>query len=79
VANPSIERIEVALRFQAARDCRCSTDSANACSKKCLGQIKNFPDDHYLTTLVVTGTVVLLMVYVVMPRYTKLIRRWVFA
>ncbi|MGD8673250.1 MAG: antibiotic biosynthesis monooxygenase [Thiogranum sp.] len=38
-----------------------------------------FPDDHYLTTLAVTGTVVFLMVYVVMPRYTKLIRRWLFA
>ena len=37
------------------------------------------PDNHYLTTLVVTGTVVFLMVYVVMPHYTKLIRRWLFA
>jgi antibiotic biosynthesis monooxygenase (ABM) superfamily enzyme len=37
------------------------------------------PDNHYLTTLVVTGTVAFLMVYVVMPRYTKLIRRWLFA
>ncbi len=37
------------------------------------------PGDHLLTTLVVTGCVVFLMVYVVMPRYTKLIRRWLFA
>lgn len=37
------------------------------------------PDSHLLTTLVVTGTVVFLMVYVVMPRYTKLIKRWLFA
>jgi uncharacterized protein len=36
------------------------------------------PDNHLLTTLVVTGTVVFLMVYLVMPRYTKLIRRWLF-
>lgn len=37
------------------------------------------PDNRLLTTLVVTGTVVFLMVYVVMPRYTKLIKRWLFA
>ena len=37
------------------------------------------PDNQLLTTLVVTGTVVFLMVYVVMPRYTKLIKRWLFA
>ncbi len=36
------------------------------------------PDNHLLTALAVTGTVVFLMVYVVMPRYTKLIKRWLF-
>lgn len=36
------------------------------------------PDNYLLTTLIVTGTVVFLMVYVVMPRYTKLIKRWLF-
>lgn len=36
------------------------------------------PDNRYLTTLCVTGLVVLLMTYVVMPRYTRLIRRWLF-
>jgi antibiotic biosynthesis monooxygenase (ABM) superfamily enzyme len=36
------------------------------------------PQDHYLNTLLVTGSVGLLMVYLVMPRYTKLIQRWVF-
>lgn len=36
------------------------------------------PDNHYLTTLAVTGTVVFLMVYLVMPRYTKFIQRWLF-
>jgi antibiotic biosynthesis monooxygenase (ABM) superfamily enzyme len=36
------------------------------------------PNDRFLMTLVVTGIVVFLMVYVVMPRYTKLIRRWLF-
>jgi uncharacterized protein len=36
-------------------------------------------DNYLLTTCVVTGTVVFLMVYVVMPRYTKLIKRWLFS
>lgn len=35
-------------------------------------------DNHYLDTLVITGIAVLLMVYVVMPRYTKLIHAWLF-
>jgi antibiotic biosynthesis monooxygenase (ABM) superfamily enzyme len=37
-----------------------------------------FPDNHYLATLIDTGTVVFLMVYVVMPRYTRLIQRWLY-
>lgn len=36
------------------------------------------PSHPLLTTLVVTGTLVFLMVYVVMPRYTKLVKRWLF-
>lgn len=36
------------------------------------------PNNHFLNTLAVTGTVVFLMVYLVMPRYTKLIQRWLF-
>jgi uncharacterized protein len=36
-------------------------------------------DNVLLTTLVVTAIVVLLMVYVVMPRYTKLLKRWLFS
>ncbi|WP_193162551.1 antibiotic biosynthesis monooxygenase [Microbulbifer hainanensis] len=36
------------------------------------------PDYHWLDTLVVTGITVTLMVYVVMPNYTRLIRRWLF-
>ena len=35
-------------------------------------------DNHLLTTLVVTGIVVFLMVYWVMPHYTGLIKRWLF-
>ncbi|WP_461480696.1 antibiotic biosynthesis monooxygenase [Porticoccus sp.] len=37
------------------------------------------PQNHYLDMLIVTGTVVALMVYIIMPRYTKLIRRWLFS
>ncbi len=36
------------------------------------------PDNRFVTTLAVTGIVVYLMVYIVMPRYTKLIHRWLF-
>lgn len=32
-----------------------------------------------ITTFVVTGLVVFLMVYVVMPRYTRLMQRWLFS
>lgn len=34
--------------------------------------------NRFITTFIVTGIVVYLMVYVVMPRYTRLIRRWLF-
>ena len=36
-------------------------------------------DSPQLATLTVTGTVVFLMVYVVMPHYTRWIQRWLFA
>ena len=36
------------------------------------------PNNHFVTTFFVTGTVIFLMVYVVMPRYTNLIQRWLF-
>ena len=41
-------------------------------------RLLHVPDNHFLTTFAVTGTVVFLMVYLVMPRYTKLIHRWLF-
>lgn len=41
-------------------------------------RLLHVPDNHFLTTLAITGTVVFLMVYLVMPRYTKLIHRWLF-
>ncbi len=36
------------------------------------------PANHYLDMLIVTGTVVSLMVYLVMPHYTRLIQHWLF-
>ncbi|WP_136523371.1 antibiotic biosynthesis monooxygenase [Geomonas ferrireducens] len=36
------------------------------------------PNNRFLATLAVTGVVVFLMVYVVMPRYTRLVQRWLF-
>ena len=41
-------------------------------------QLLGVPSSRSLETLFVTGTVVFLMVYVVMPRYTKLVQRWLF-
>ena len=43
--------------------------------------LERFPlgQSRPMTTLVVTGIVVFLMVYVVMPRYTRLLKRWLFA
>ena len=36
------------------------------------------PHDRFLDTLFATAAVVFLMVYLVMPRYTKLLKRWLF-
>jgi uncharacterized protein len=36
------------------------------------------PGNPFIATLAVTGLVVFLMVYVVMPRYTRLVQRWLF-
>lgn len=36
------------------------------------------PDNYFIKTLAVTATVVMLMVYLIMPRYTKLIQKWLF-
>lgn len=36
------------------------------------------PSNQFLSTLCVTGAVVFLMVYVVMPRYARLIQRWLY-
>lgn len=36
------------------------------------------PNNRLIATFAVTGLVVFLMVYVVMPRYTRLVQRWLF-
>jgi len=36
------------------------------------------PQNRYLTTLIASGIIVLLMVYIIMPRYTRLVQRWLF-
>ncbi|MBA6296362.1 antibiotic biosynthesis monooxygenase [Colwellia sp. MB02u-9] len=42
-------------------------------------QLLHFPDNHFITTLAVTGVIVFLMVYWIMPRYTRFIQRWLFS
>jgi antibiotic biosynthesis monooxygenase (ABM) superfamily enzyme len=37
------------------------------------------PDSRVVNTLPVSGLVLVLMVYVVMPRYTRLVRKWLYA
>ena len=37
------------------------------------------PDSRFFTGLFVSAGVVFLMIYVVMPRYTKLVRKWLFS
>jgi hypothetical protein len=41
-------------------------------------RIIGVPDNYLLTILATSGAVVFLMVYVVMPRYTRLIKKWLF-
>lgn len=41
-------------------------------------QALGLPLHRALVTLVATGVIVLLMVYLVMPRYTRLVQRWLF-
>lgn len=41
-------------------------------------RLLNLPEQYYLDTLILTAIVVFLMVYVVMPRYTKLMQNWLF-
>lgn len=36
------------------------------------------PQNRYLITLLASGIIVFLMVYVIMPRYTRLVQRWLF-
>ncbi len=34
--------------------------------------------NHFVVVAIVSGTAVLLMVYMIMPRYTRLVRRWLY-
>lgn len=36
------------------------------------------PDNRYLRTFVITGIVVYLMIYWIMPRFTQLLRKWLY-
>lgn len=36
------------------------------------------PENNYLNSLIITGVVVWIMIYLLMPNYTKLIRKWLF-
>jgi len=38
----------------------------------------HLPESRYLDVLIATAVIVFLMVYVVMPRYTRLVRNWLF-
>ncbi|MES2238981.1 MAG: antibiotic biosynthesis monooxygenase [Bacteroidota bacterium] len=38
----------------------------------------NFPENHYLNSFLISGIIVFLMVYLIMPYYTKLIKKWLF-
>lgn len=38
----------------------------------------NFPENRYLDSLFVSGTIVFIMVYLLMPTYTKLIKNWLY-
>lgn len=40
--------------------------------------VLNVPKNHYLEALLISGIIVFLMVFVVMPVYTKLIRKWLY-
>ncbi len=41
-------------------------------------QLLRIPENFFLNTFLITGIVVWAMVYVVMPRYTRLVQRWLF-
>ena len=41
-------------------------------------QLIGVPDNRFVTVFFVTAVVFLLMVYVIMPRYTALVRKWLF-
>lgn len=41
-------------------------------------RLLKIPMNHYFDGLIISGGIVFLMVYIVMPNYTKLIRKWLY-
>lgn len=38
----------------------------------------HFPENRFLNSFFISGTIVFIMVYLLMPRYTKLIKKWLY-
>ena len=38
----------------------------------------NFPDNRFINSLFISGIVVAIMIYLLMPNYTKLIKKWLY-
>lgn len=41
-------------------------------------KILNFPENRFINSFFISGIVVLIMVYLLMPNYTRLIRKWLY-
>jgi len=41
-------------------------------------RILNFPNNRFVTVLLSTGVIVFLMTYVIMPHYSRIVRKWLF-
>jgi antibiotic biosynthesis monooxygenase (ABM) superfamily enzyme len=41
-------------------------------------KILNFPENRFINSLFISGVVVLIMIYLLMPNYTKLVRKWLY-
>jgi len=37
-----------------------------------------FPENRFLNSFVISGTIVFIMIYLLMPKYTKLIKKWLY-
>jgi len=41
-------------------------------------KILNFPENRFINSLFISGVIVAIMVYLIMPNYTKLIKKWLY-